>query len=44
LSRQVKFCPECGAKIQRQAHCSACGAALDAGTKFCGECGAKTGK
>jgi len=41
LASNVKFCPECGAKIQAQAHCTQCGASLDPGAKFCGECGAK---
>ncbi len=39
----VKFCAECGAKIQAQANCAQCGAKLNPGAKFCGECGAKTG-
>jgi len=41
LAANVKFCQECGAKIQPQKHCTQCGAALSPGTKFCGECGAK---
>jgi hypothetical protein len=41
LAKQVKFCPECGAKIQAEAHCTECGAKLKPGAKFCGECGAK---
>lgn len=41
LTGQVKFCPECGAKIQSQAHCTDCGAALTPGVKFCPECGKK---
>jgi hypothetical protein len=41
LAANVKFCPECGAKIQAQAHCTQCGAKLNPGSKFCAECGAK---
>jgi hypothetical protein len=41
LEGNLKFCPECGAKIQAQAHCTECGAKLNPGAKFCGECGAK---
>lgn len=41
LAANVKFCPECGAKIQAQAHCTQCGSKLSPGSKFCGECGAK---
>lgn len=41
LAGNLKFCPECGTKIQSQAHCTECGAKLNAGAKFCGECGAK---
>jgi len=41
LEGNVKFCPECGAKIQAQAHCTECGAKLNPGAKFCGECGTK---
>lgn len=43
LASNAKFCPECGAKIQSQAHCTQCGAKLAAGAKFCTECGAKVG-
>jgi Double zinc ribbon len=42
LAANTKFCAECGAKIQSQAHCSQCGAKLAAGAKFCGDCGAKS--
>ncbi|HSO26595.1 MAG TPA: zinc ribbon domain-containing protein [Anaerolineales bacterium] len=41
LEGNLKFCPECGTKIQSQAHCTECGAKLSASAKFCGECGAK---
>ena len=42
LVEKVKFCPECGAKIQQVVFCKECGAKLEAGTKFCSECGTKT--
>lgn len=41
LAANVKFCPECGTKIQAKAHCTQCGAELGPGAKFCGECGSK---
>ena len=41
LPAKVKFCPECGAKIEAQSHCTECGAKLKPGAKFCAECGAK---
>jgi len=41
LAGKVKFCPECGAKIQAEAHCTECGAKLIPGAKFCADCGAK---
>lgn len=41
LAAKVKFCPECGARIQPQMHCTQCGAKLSPGMKFCGECDAK---
>ncbi len=41
LTKKVNFCPECGAKIQAEAHCTQCGAKLASGAKFCAECGAK---
>ncbi len=41
LDKNVKFCPECGAKIQSERHCTECGAILAAGAKFCAECGTK---
>ncbi len=37
----VKFCSECGTKLEQAAHCSQCGAELKPGVKFCGECGAR---
>lgn len=41
LAAKVKFCPECGAKIQQEAFCKECGAKLPEGSKFCPECGTK---
>ncbi|NTV36417.1 MAG: zinc ribbon domain-containing protein [Anaerolineaceae bacterium] len=41
LEGNVKFCPECGAKIQSENKCGKCGAKMQPGTKFCSECGAK---
>jgi hypothetical protein len=41
LSAKVKFCPECGAKIEDTANCPQCNAKLIPGAKFCPECGAK---
>lgn len=41
LAAKVKFCPECGAKIQAEAFCKECGAKLPPGSKFCTDCGAK---
>jgi RNA polymerase subunit RPABC4/transcription elongation factor Spt4 len=42
LPGQVKFCPECGAKIKAEAFCTECGSVLPAGAKFCAECGTKS--
>jgi hypothetical protein len=41
LEKNVKFCPECGAKIKQEQFCTECGAKSPAGSKFCPECGAK---
>ncbi len=41
LQSNVKFCPDCGAKIAQKSHCTECGAKMEPGAKFCGECGAK---
>jgi hypothetical protein len=41
LDGQVKFCPECGAKIESAKFCAECGSKLTPGAKFCPECGAK---
>jgi hypothetical protein len=43
LAANVKFCPNCGAKIATQAFCKECGAKLQPGVKFCPECGTKAG-
>lgn len=37
----VKFCSECGTKLEQAGHCGECGAELKPGVKFCGECGAR---
>jgi membrane protease subunit (stomatin/prohibitin family) len=42
LPANVKFCPECGAKIKSKAFCGECGSEIAPGVKFCPECGAKT--
>ena len=39
LVAKVKFCPECGERIQQEERCSKCDAKLMAGAKFCPECG-----
>jgi hypothetical protein len=36
----VKFCEECGAKMEMA--CPVCNAKIPLGKKFCGECGSKT--
>jgi hypothetical protein len=41
LPDNVKFCPECGAKIVSKSLCRACNAELKPGAKFCAECGTK---
>lgn len=41
LAKNVKFCPECGAKIKPEAYCTGCGAKLEPGAKFCSDCGTK---
>ena len=42
LPPNVKFCPECGAKLQTSSQCVNCGTKLIPGAKFCPECGTKT--
>jgi hypothetical protein len=39
LDGNVKFCPECGAKLQVQTHCPQCKAKVAPTAKFCPECG-----
>ena len=41
LPAKVKFCAECGTKIDGEKHCTECGTTLKAGAKFCPDCGAK---
>lgn len=41
LPAKVKFCAECGMKIDGEKHCTECGVTLKAGAKFCADCGAK---
>lgn len=41
LAKGVKFCPECGEKINQEKFCTECGAKMTPSAKFCGECGAK---
>lgn len=41
LPAKVKFCAECGTKIDTERHCTECGATVKAGAKFCADCGAK---
>ena len=41
LSENVKFCCECGAKVEKESLCPECGAKVSPGAKFCGECGHK---
>jgi len=41
LPEKVKFCPDCGEKIDAAKHCTECGAKLNPGIKFCSECGKK---
>lgn len=37
----VKFCQECGAKMDRSFLCPGCGTWVLPGVRFCGECGAR---
>jgi membrane protease subunit (stomatin/prohibitin family) len=41
LERNVKFCPECGAKIKVDNKCPGCEAKVEPDSKFCPECGQK---
>jgi hypothetical protein len=39
----MRFCGECGGKIETEAACSSCGHVNKAGVKFCSECGQTIG-
>jgi membrane protease subunit (stomatin/prohibitin family) len=41
LAKNVKFCPECGAKVKTEQFCTECGATVDPNAKFCPDCGHK---
>lgn len=41
LPSKVKFCPECGEKINISLTCNKCGSKITPETKFCPECGNK---
>lgn len=41
LAEKAKFCPECGAQLNKAVHCAECGKKLKPGTKFCPDCGTK---
>ena len=41
LANNVKFCPECGARIKEINQCPSCGSKVTPGSKFCPECGDK---
>ena len=43
IDSKVKFCPECGYKIEniQKKYCSICNTELSEGAKFCPECGTK---
>jgi len=45
ISKDSKFCPECGNKIaipkEKFMNCTTCGAEIRMGSKFCPECGGK---
>lgn len=42
-TNNMKFCGECGEKLQTGIVCSKCGAQIALGMKFCGECGNAVG-
>jgi hypothetical protein len=37
----AKFCPECGAEINPNRHCTKCGEKMKSDAKFCASCGTK---
>ena len=37
----MKYCSNCGGKINNERHCVKCDAKLDENAKFCSECGAE---
>lgn len=41
LPASVKFCPDCGTKIQIASHCPECGALMSQNAKVCPDCGTK---
>ncbi len=41
LANNIKFCPECGARIKENTQCPSCGSKVTPGSKFCPECGDK---
>jgi len=41
LGAPSKFCPECGAPLQKDRFCNSCGGKIPPTVKFCPECGAK---
>lgn len=43
-TENIKFCPECGAKLKTDDKCAACGSKLMPNAKFCPDCGEKIQK
>jgi len=41
LAANAKFCPECGAQLNKPSNCPNCGVKLGPDAKFCAECGTK---
>jgi membrane protease subunit (stomatin/prohibitin family) len=41
ISKNAKFCPECGQKLPQAKFCPECGAKISDSAKFCPECGHK---
>jgi formylglycine-generating enzyme required for sulfatase activity len=44
INKDVKFCPKCGAKVEKEIVCSGCGIKLATNVKFCPDCGTKIEK